>query len=172
MTLATADRAAALRLAFDRSFAEPVVAEAAKREDFLLIRIGEARWAVRFGEIAGLHADRRITPVPSATPALLGIAGFRGTILPIYDLRYLTGSVGGTAPRWLVVAAGGSAGFAFDGFDRHLRATPDAILMPGAAGADHESLRHEDELVPVIRMASLVERVTRPATRSELAGED
>lgn len=149
------DRAAMLRQAFDRSFTEPVRHDAATLVDFLAIRVGDQPWAIRLDEVAGLYAGRSITPVPSSAAGLVGIAGFRGTILPIYDLARLLGRAASAPLRWLVTAAGAPAGFAFEGFDRHVRVRADAVLrQPDGQG---ESILMEDRVRPVIRMGSILE---------------
>ena len=68
------DRAAELRRAFDRSFAERARADAAPTEDFLAIRIASDSYAIRCSEISGLVADKKITRVPSGSAALHGMA--------------------------------------------------------------------------------------------------
>ncbi len=122
------NRAAELRLAFDRSFAAPPQADAAPQEDLLGIRLSGQCYAIRLSEITGLFADKAITRVPSEVPTLLGIAGFRGAILPVYGLDALLGHAVADAPRWLVVASGASIAFAFEGFDGHLRISRENIL--------------------------------------------
>ena len=85
------ERVAALRAGFDRGFAEPARPDLIVREGLLAIRVGQQAWAIRLSEIAGLFVDKRITPVPGGHAALLGIAGFRGAILPVYDLAIVLG---------------------------------------------------------------------------------
>ncbi len=119
--------ASALRAAFDRSFAEPRAGESESQVDYLAIRVGSDPYAVALAEVASLHADHPIVAAPSAIPELLGIAGFRGVIVPIYDLRLLLGSGDRGKPRWLMLArspersAPGLIGFAFDELQAHLR---------------------------------------------------
>jgi hypothetical protein len=55
--LGIGERAAALRHAFDRSFAEPLRLGTEVVEDLLAIRIGTTAYAVRLAEVAGLFAD-------------------------------------------------------------------------------------------------------------------
>src|SRR5438105_10269949 len=107
MTVAprVAGRAAELRLAFDRGFGEPFEFDTTVRTDLLAIRVGAEACAIRVGEIAGLFVDRKITKVPGGDPALLGIAGFRGIILPVFSLQRLLARSGAAPPRWLVIAA-------------------------------------------------------------------
>lgn len=129
-----AGRAVALRDAFDRVFATPVRADVAVAADLIAIRVGGEPCAIRLAEIAGLFADRKITPVPCGHPALVGLGGFRGALLPAYSLRILLG-VSGTQPeRWLVIAAATSVAFTFEAFEAHLRASADAIVPRQTSG--------------------------------------
>src|SRR5882757_7001907 len=116
-----AQRAQELRRDFDRSFADPPRADTAAQEDLLAIRLGAQGFAMRLSEIAGLFADKKVTRVPSANSALLGIAGFRGAIVPVYDLQTLLGHSDGQTPRWLVIAAAAPVALAFTTFESQLR---------------------------------------------------
>ena len=107
------ERAAELRREFDRSFANPPLAEYAVMHDLLAIRLSAKGFAIRLSEIAGLFADKKITRVPGANAALLGIAGFRGTIVPVYDLQSLLDHSAGPMSRWLIVAAAAPVAFSF-----------------------------------------------------------
>jgi chemotaxis signal transduction protein len=122
-----ADKASELRAVFERSFAEAPHRDTTVRHDFLAVRIGADPYAIRLSEIGGLFTDKKITPVPGRTSTLLGIAGFRGAILPVHDLRTLFGYGTGDTPRWLVVAAKLPVALAFNAFEGHLRLAPDAI---------------------------------------------
>ena len=98
-TLQVGKRAAQLRRDFDSSFANPPPVAGEAVQDLLAIRLGARRFALRLSEIAGLYADKRITPVPGAAAGMLGIAGFRGSILPVYDLQRLLDLSSGSASR-------------------------------------------------------------------------
>ena len=123
-----AARAAELRASFDRAFAAPVRSEAAATQDLLAVAVGNEPYAIRLSEVTGLFADRRITRIPASNPSLLGIAGFRGAIVPVYALSILLGHSPAPSPRWLVVAAAAPVALAFDRFDGHLRPAADAVL--------------------------------------------
>ena len=114
-TLQVGKRAAQLRRDFDSSFVNPPPVASEAVQDLLAIRLGTRRFAIRLSEIAGLYADKKITPVPGAAAGMLGIAGFRGSILPVYDLQDLLDLSSGSASRWLVVAAGAPVAFSFAG---------------------------------------------------------
>ena len=148
------ERAAALRLTFDRSFAEPLRLASETVEDLLAIRIGTQAYALRLAEVAGLFADRKVTPVPGGDAALIGIAGFRGAIVPVYGLHTLLGIASGPRRcRWLVIAAAAPVALAFETFDAQLGVPPDAILPAQAGGETQSCVR---EFVPTPKCSSPV----------------
>jgi chemotaxis signal transduction protein len=156
------DTVAALRRAFDRSFAAPPPAGLAMFEDFLAIRMGEAPYAVRLPEIAGLHAGRKIVPIPRTAPELLGIVGLRGTLVPVFDLHLLLGCPEGAGLRWLIlVSAPQPVALAFEQFEGYVR-------IPGAPQPARTTSRHISGAVlvagvprPIIDMASVLEAIAK-----------
>lgn len=115
-------RARELREAFDRSFAKAPPADPPQLENLLSIRVTDDPYVIRLADLAGLFADKAVTSVPGADPGFLGIAGFRGVVLPVYDLRVLLGyPAGGKAPRWLAVTNARQIALAFDALDGYLR---------------------------------------------------
>ena len=165
-----------LRRAFDRSFAEPPAPPAPPLEELLAIGLGDAPFALRLRDIAGLHADRAITAVPSPLPELLGIARFRSALVPVYDLRALLDQ--GRAeknPRWTALVAAGPhlVGLAFERFDGHLRVGPrenaGARTLLSVASI-MESIAHRAELVAPPRSDDMwtwtFGRKSRPASPS------
>jgi chemotaxis signal transduction protein len=154
-----AQRSAELRSAFDRAFASPVHPDTTVKQDLLAVRVGPEPCAMRLLEIAGLFVDRRITRIPTEETALVGIAGFRGTILPVYSLPILLGHPQTQTPRWLVVTANGAIALAFDLFEGHLRVAADAILPRQSQTHSHarEFIRSTDVVRPVLHLASIIE---------------
>jgi chemotaxis signal transduction protein len=151
-----AQRVAELQREFDRSFAEPPSAGKSTNHDLLAIRLDQQHFALHLSEIAGLFAGKKIAPVPGASDFLLGIAGFRGIIAPVYDLQRLLGCPAIRDPRWLVMAASASVGFAFAGFDGQLR-IPVSAITPQQNG-DTRSLtsgvvQHDGVLRPIIELS-------------------
>jgi purine-binding chemotaxis protein CheW len=162
------ERAAELRREFDRAFAEPIRPEAAIKEDLLGIRAGAQAYAIRLSEIAGLHAGKKITRVPGSAAALCGIAGFRGALLPVYDLQALLGHSSVETPRWLVIASGAPVALAFDTFEGHLRASADEIV-PQSARAEmpryaRELVRKQNFIGPILHLPSVLEAIKALAT--------
>lgn len=156
-------RAAQLRRAFDHTFLAPRNLDTVPTEDFLAIRCGTESRAIRLSEISGLFVDQKITAVPGPLAVLLGVAGFRGVLVPVYDFGLLLGQAATEAPRWLVMAAAAPVAFGFDGFDGHLRISRESIV-PQQEGAPlhahvHEFARTPDGTRPVVRLASVLDAI-------------
>jgi purine-binding chemotaxis protein CheW len=130
------NRLATLRVEFDRSFAEPLRRSDTEHDELLAIRAGGRPYVIRLAQTAGLYPDRPVTPLPGPLPALLGLAGFGGAIVPVYDLAALLGHAVPERPHWLVLAAGGPPlALAFHELDGHVRVPSSAIVAESHAGA-------------------------------------
>ncbi len=153
-------RVAALQREFDRSFAAAPAAADSSMHDLLAIRIGSQHYALRLTEIAGLFVDKKITRVPGGDPALLGLAGFRGALIPVYGLRILFGDSGAAPSRWLVVAATAPVALAFELFESHFRAAADAILPQQSPAQTRryapELIRKDDIVRPLLHLPALI----------------
>jgi len=164
----TAGTAAALRRLFDQGFAAPAASKPERLEDLLAIRVGADPYALRLSEVAGLHVDVKIVPVPSPVAALLGVVALRGMLAPVYDLAALLGYPAAASPRWMVLAGVAQrVGFAFEAFEEHVQ-VPQASLAGGeeqgagggaAAGHARGSVRAAGALRPVIHLASMVQTI-------------
>ena len=129
------NRLADLRADFDRSFGEPARRHDEEYAELLAVRAGGRAYALRLSQTAGLFPDRPVTPLPGPIAALLGVAGFSGGIVPVYDLAALLGHPAPDRPRWLVLAAGGPPlALAFHDLDGHVRVPARSIMAEGAAG--------------------------------------
>jgi len=137
-----AARIESLRQEFDRSFAEPVRRHDEQHVELLAIRAGGRPYALRLAQTQGLYPDRPVTRLPGPLPALLGLAGFAGTVVPIYDLAALLGHQVADRPRWLVLALGAPPlGLAFHELDGHVRVAAAAIVAEDAAEGRRGCLR-------------------------------
>jgi purine-binding chemotaxis protein CheW len=153
------NRLAEVRGAFDGVFAQPLRQARDEEENLLAFRVGREPYAVRLDQLAGLFADRPVTPLPDAPPGLLGLAGLRGALMPVYDLRITLGQSGSGTPRWMLVAAGETpVAFAFNTLDGHLRVPVPARSGPGAAET-RDVLRTGDELRSVLDLTELIDRI-------------
>jgi chemotaxis signal transduction protein len=133
---AVADRLADLRGDFDRSFAEPARGHDEEHAELLMVRAGDRPYALRLSQTSGLYPDQRVTPLPGPITALLGVAGFSGAIVPVYDLAALLGHPTPDRPRWLVLATGSPPlALAFHELDGHVRVPSASIIAEGHAGS-------------------------------------
>ena len=157
------ERAAELRRNFDRSFAEPPSIVKSAIEDLLAIRLRAQHFVVRVSEIAGLFADKKITRVPGADASQLGIAGFRGSIVPVYDLQSLLGLSRSETPRWLVIAAAAPVALAFETFEGQLRVSPDAIRPQQSQSQTHsctkDFVQTAGVLRPIVHLPSVLDAI-------------
>jgi chemotaxis signal transduction protein len=156
--------AEALRRQFDAAFAAPPRAGRDARVALLEIRVGGEPMALRVLELAGLVQARPVTAVPSRRRELLGVAGLRGAIVPVWSLARLLGRGEDPAPAWIALAGGGAVGLAVAALDAHLLVAP-ASLAPVAAGQGaprhvRELLRREGRPMPVLDVPSLVRAIT------------
>lgn len=135
-------RVEALRREFDGAFARPIRASDGEGIELLAIRVAGDRHALRLSEIAGLFADRPVTPVPGPMAELCGLANLRGALVPVYDLRLLIGRPAADPPRWIALAAARPLALAFDHVDGHVVASPaDVAAEAGARGPARQVVR-------------------------------
>jgi len=57
----------------------------------VLLRLGHSRFSVPMADVAEVTGLPRVTRLPGAPPWLLGVANWRGRMLPVLDLRPLLG---------------------------------------------------------------------------------
>jgi purine-binding chemotaxis protein CheW len=151
-----------LRQEFDQSFAQPPQQAAGATEDYLAIRLGADPHALRLSEIASLAPLAAPTRVPGPCPELLGLTGFRGRLVPVYDLCALLGYASPALPRWRVVLAARPVALAFDGFEGHLR-----LPCHAPAAGSGQAHRHVREVLhageagvrPIVSLESVLEAI-------------
>lgn len=140
MTGGTAPRAnpvADLRREFDNTFAAPQGGRSAARESLIALRVAGQPFAVRTLQITGVANRRRIVPVPTRVPGLLGIAALRGALLPVYDLAALLGlPAAGSAGAWLLLTSRDTpVGFIFDEFEGRIEIEAACLFASDGSGA-------------------------------------
>jgi purine-binding chemotaxis protein CheW len=159
------ERAERLREHFDASFAEPPPAAAPPQTDLLAIRCGEHGFTLRLAEVISVHTERKVVAIPSPSPQLLGLAGVRGQVFPVYDLAALLGQTPSSAPRWLaLVRARAPFAIGFDSIEQHLRVPTDHIVTasqdaPAAHPFGGGSVRTASGPRPLIDLPALFEAV-------------
>jgi purine-binding chemotaxis protein CheW len=134
---------AELKRRFDQSFALPPGKLAEAVEDFIKIRVAGDPYAIRLREITEMVAKRAIVSLPAAAPHLLGLAGIRGGIVPVFGLASILGYRSDfDAPGWMVLTGDDEPiALAFSDFDRYLRLSASAIHADETHAAVHQSVR-------------------------------
>jgi chemotaxis signal transduction protein len=160
-----AERVARLRDDFDRSFAEPARVIDDENVELLAVRAGDRPYAIRLDQSSGVHPDRPVTALPTTVRALLGVAGYAGVVVPVYDLAALLGHPVPRRPRWLLQAPGTPPlALAFHELDRHLRVAVTDVVdgtadRAGRRGCLHGMVRLPDGDRPIVDVPSARELV-------------
>jgi chemotaxis signal transduction protein len=118
-----------LRRAFDLSFASPPLQVSQEVEDLLMIRVAGDPYAIRLRDIAGIVAKRKVIPIPAAALDLLGLAGVRGGIVPVFGLSSILGyREAPDPPPWMVLSGAlEPIALAFSEFEGYLRLPKSAL---------------------------------------------
>jgi chemotaxis signal transduction protein len=168
------ERLRELRETFDRAFAREARQVGGERNDFLAIRVGGDPYALRLSELLGVAAGKKIVTTPSHAPAMLGLAGFRGAVTPVFDLGRLLGYADSEAPRWIALARERQQiGFAFEVFEAHVRAgVSDLIAEASSERAGLRGALRDAELTrPIIHFPTLLSIIQRRAPEAGASEE-
>jgi chemotaxis signal transduction protein len=157
-----------LRRSFNERFAVPRQVASAVTEDLLMVRLAGRRYGIRVAELRGLHEGRKITPLPSTSSALLGLAGIRGDLVPAYSLAALLacGNEHHNERRWLAICGGAATtiALAFTGYEGSVRIL-ESDLHPadGSLGLPVHTCqiaRCDSEICYVISTRSILDSLT------------
>ncbi len=115
-------------------------------------------------EVVEVVDDAKTETVPGAHHAVRGVARIRGRMVPVVDLGALLtgGAPPNECPHTVVVARCGDRRVAFevDDADAVVREAPVSVLpearLPWISGV----ARHDEELIPILDMDALSERLT------------
>lgn len=154
------ERVAELRRAFDQNFAVPVRTASADLISLIAIGLGSEAFVLRADQIMGIARLPRIVPAPSRIQELMGIAGMRGTLVPVFSLAALLGLPRSGECAWLALVHPESpAGLAFDALGGQLvvgRAHLYEDENP-ACRYVRQLVQIGDDVRPVIHVPSLME---------------
>jgi purine-binding chemotaxis protein CheW len=167
-TNAVDPRLGELRRAFDRSFAAPPPSRAAETLSLIVIRLAGERLVLRAGDIAGIARRKRLVPLPSRTPELLGLAGIRGVLVPVFNLAALLALPPcGGEPGWFALAMREAPiALAFDEFDGQLEVERTCLYDDQTAPARpyvRQLVRIGPLVRPVIEVPSILEAIRKSA---------
>ena len=153
-----------LRSEFDESFAHPARAPDGASIGLLEVTVAGQAFLIRVSEVSAVYADKAISALPGAAPDLLGVAGFRGSVVAIFDLGLLLGLHGASSHRWVIQARNEHIGFALESFIGHAQVpagTLHATREPGATDTGQEVAQIRGVSHPLIELSSVVDRVKR-----------
>lgn len=154
-----------LKQEFDLTFAAPPRRSREETENFLSIGVGGHRFALRVSGLSGLQPRGKIVHLAGARSGVLGLAGVRGRLVPVYGLARLLGYAQTDAvdARWLALCGQPEPlALAFAEFHgQHL--LPLSAVMPIADGKSATHLREIVTLAglqhPVIDLTSLLKQI-------------
>ena len=173
-------RPATLRQAFDRSFALPPSQASQEVEDLLTIRVAGDPYAILLRDIAGMVTGPRVVPVPAVTPDLLGLAGIRSGIVPVFGLASILGySPAPGSPRWMILCgAEEPIALAFSDFDGYLRLPTSSLHADENLPATRQQVKYvnqvastQDGVCAVISIPLIVATIRNRTGHHRLAKE-
>ncbi len=159
-------RVSDLRRDFDQAFARDPITNSEGVEDLLSVRVHGDPFALKLRELAGLVPNKKVVPLPGGGRELLGIAGIRGGLVPVYSLAVLLGyGLDVDANRWLVLCNTKTepVGLSFGTLEGHLRLPAShlhAATQEGESRQHIKEMAREKELMrPVISISSILETI-------------
>jgi purine-binding chemotaxis protein CheW len=157
-----------LRDTFDRSYSLPPSSLGAEQmENLLAVRLAGNPYAMRVTEITGLANNRKTVAIPSPIPELLGLAGIRGGLVPIYSLAVLLGYPREVASaRWLALCGNeDQAGLGFSDLEGYLRLPAQQVYAASqenmARGHITQVARVDGLVRPLVSIPSLMEMIRK-----------
>lgn len=165
-----------LRNTFDRSYSLPPSSPGTEQiENMLAVRLSGNPYAIRVSEITGLASDKKTVAVPSPIPELLGVAGIRGSLIPIYSLAALLGYTRDMGPaRWLALyGTADEVGLGFSDMEGYIQVPVAQVYAASPENMTHEYVKdvaRVSALVrPVISITSLVEMIQRRCAENRVS---
>ena len=156
----TEDRAAQLRLQFDAGFQVEAKTAQTKTIDLLVIRLGDRDYGMKVEGIEAVVKGKKMTALPGTAADLLGIAGFRGSLVGVYDLASWLGLKRKSGAWLLLVRVGQSSrvALAFDSLEGQLRLEESDFLVAESSEFVKSHVQVETRVLPVLSLASLMKR--------------
>jgi chemotaxis signal transduction protein len=168
-TLPAANHADEIRRAFDQTFASAPSLENADLISLITIRLSGERFALRMDQIHGLARSRPIVPVSSRISELIGIAGMRGTLIPVFSLAALLGLPRSEECAWLAIIQGDlPLALAFDALERRMEIRRTSLYEDSSPSRRHvrQLAQLGKEVCAVLDVPSLVEVIRNMAEAS------
>lgn len=124
-----------LKSSFDCAFQEAILPPTGDFLHLLMVRVATATFALDVAELAGVVPAPKIVPIPAQAHGLLGLAGIKARLVPVYSLACLVGAKDVGAARWIALCGHDDRiGLAFTELER-VHIVPRSAVRPVAAGA-------------------------------------
>lgn len=155
------DRATQLRRDFDAGFAVQPSPPGERREQILIIRLADRRYGLRLSQVEAVVRGKTVTPLPGSPADLLGLAGFRGRLVSVFDLGAWLDHAP-TEGDWLALVRsedGHRLGLAFDGLEQQLSLPPDELLSSSETGWVDSLIAQPEGSLTVLSLPHLIARL-------------
>lgn len=164
-----ANHAEEMRRVFDQSFASAPPIETADLISLIMIRVSGERFVLRMDEIHGIGRDQPVVPVASRISELMGIAGMRGALVPVFSLAALLGLPRTDEWSWLAIIQGESPmALAFDALESRMEIRRTSLYEDASPARRHirQLAQIGNQVCPVIDVPSLTEGIRKAADPS------
>ena len=112
-------RSLELRREFDSAFAAPRAVRSSDVDKLVILQVGSLWVACRVVEVTRFESLRSVIPLSGGAPGLIGIAGLRGKVVPVFGLAAILGIGAAEAAPWVAICGEADPiGLAFDRLDR------------------------------------------------------
>jgi purine-binding chemotaxis protein CheW len=118
-------------------------------------------------EISGLVTDKRIVAFPSPISELLGVAGIRGALVPVYSLAMLVGySAEIERTRWLALCgAEATVALAFSDFEGYLRVSGTQLYEAEQKDVGGTQVQHLVRATDIVRAVVSIPTIRKAIQR-------
>ncbi len=150
---------------FDSGFAHAFAGTRRETLNYLACRVGTESLAISLSDLSGLQRRAKIVPLRSTVSGLLGVAGLRSRLMPVYRTSVLLGiPVAGQPEKWIAVCGSEQPiGLALDEFEGYLQADPSArsprAERDGACAHLRELLVCAGQTRPIIQISTLLQMI-------------
>jgi chemotaxis signal transduction protein len=132
--------------------------------EFLLVRLGNRRVGLPIQHVLAVEALGAVHPVPATEPSCRGVTATRGRIMPVLDLAGLIGANPGDSGGTGIVLMIAGRHLCIEVDDAEAISRGDPLPLPRGESLPWATavVRSNNELIPLVDLAALSERLTIP----------
>lgn len=139
----------------------------------LVFELGQERYGLDFGDVAGIIPFDACTPVPGAPPELLGVMNIAGDIRSVIDLRRMLGlSTPGAENGYVLLVINAKRGTCLrvDAIDRVRLVLPSEVAAPDEATAVPLVDGMTTDRVKLLKSTTLLDQLALPERAVQIPG--